>query len=188
MTLISHSTTLVSPALFPVLHNIQLSLLMTILPWLLPVCALCTPAQLRTTIFSIFQLVEMLFCSLCFKKKTFVSHIQNYNVRFVCFFLNSLFFPTIPHSLIRNRNMLILLRITLLLTAIMFWLKIKMLIQVAIINARSSLTAFRPHKSWGQFMMLGLWVTPWMEERSSCGCDSTTVIWLCVLCISLSSI
>lgn len=106
----------------------------------------------------------------------------------VFFFLKSLFFPNIPHSLRRNRNMLILLRITLLLTAIMFWLKIKMLIQVAIINVRSSLTAFRPHKSWGQFMMLGLWVTPWMEERSSCGCDSTTVICLCVLCISLSSI
>lgn len=36
--------------------------------------------------------------------------------------------------------------------------------------------------------MLGLWVIPWMEERSSCGYDSTTVIWWCFLCISLSSI
>ena len=60
--------------------------------------------------------------------------------------------------------MLILLRITLLLITIMFWLKIKILIQVAIINLRSHLTAFRPHKSWGQFTMLGLWVIPWTEK------------------------
>ena len=104
------------------------------------------------------------------------------------FFLHSLIFsPNIPHSPVRNRNVLILLKITLLLSTIMFWLKIKILIQVAIINLRSNI-AFRPHKSWGQFMMLGLWVIPWTEERSSCGYDSTTVIRWCFLCISLSSI